>query len=110
MAGAKTENEQLWQVVGKLEATADIHREQIAEIFTIQRQHVATNAETAALIKAMAEQQKAAHTPDTCPQKPKIDRMWELFRVIVAILGALIAMGIVGKFGAWLWERITHIP
>lgn len=115
MAGQQTEGEQLWQKVGQLEGEVHIHRAQIAELFSIDRQQAETNAETAKanavtaeIVKSLAETVKAQHTPETCPQRPKIDRMWTLFIVLTALVGVLGALGLLGRIGSALWNAVFH--
>ncbi|MHB9105747.1 MAG: hypothetical protein ACYDCO_01710 [Armatimonadota bacterium] len=108
----KTQRDTLWQAVGRLEGEVNMHKEQITELFSIDRKqaetnakHAATNAETAIIVKSLAETVKAQHTPDTCTMRPQVQRMWNAFLVLAGLVGIATALGLLKELGKWL---ITH--
>ena len=93
--------------LGKLEADTATHKEQIAEIFRQNNVAARANAETAVMLRDLTETMKAQHTPDACPHKSKVDRIWIIGTVIGGIIVTLAFLGLGPMLGQWLMRQIS---
>lgn len=87
--------------VAKLEADNVTRTNQVDEIFEML--HRASEA----LVRLTTLQEKQ-HSPETCPNTCKVNRMYPVYLAIVGITAALVSLGIIGKVGEWLWTQIVR--
>lgn len=75
-------------------------------LFTSMEAQQNNNTETSLLLKQLTESVGSQHTPDACPLKPKVDRLWVAFVAASGIIAVLAAIGLLDDVGTWLISQV----
>lgn len=87
--------------LASLETARQYDEERFSRTADMLEQQQQANAQTAQHIAAMAA---THHTPETCPNTCKVNRMWGVHLVAAGLIAVVIALGLMTKIGTALWS------